>query len=228
MKKGKLIVIEGTDCSGKETQSKLLVENLEKEGYKIFEMQFPRYDTPTGKIIGGPYLGKDYICESYFEEGAVNVPPKVASLYYAADRLYNVDVINEHLNNDEIVILDRYVYSNMAHQGCKLKTLEERSLMFEFLEKLEFDMLELPKADAVIFLHMPYEQACILKKNRTESPDGHEASPEHLKRAEQTYLELAEKYGYKTVKCINENGSIRTIEEISTDVYNKAKEILNG
>ena len=77
--KGKLIVIEGTDCSGKETQSNLLIEKLKKENIRIEKFSFPNYNSPTGKIIGGPYLGKSYICEGWFEEGAPNVDPKVSA-----------------------------------------------------------------------------------------------------------------------------------------------------
>ena len=68
--KGKIIVIEGTDCSGKETQSKLLKDKLEKMGKKVIRFYFPYYESPTGKIIGGPYLGKPEICDSYFPEGS--------------------------------------------------------------------------------------------------------------------------------------------------------------
>ena len=89
----KLIVIEGTDCSGKNTQSKLLQEKLKKDGYKVVEMSFPMYDTPTGKIIGGPYLGKESICKGWFKEGANNVPAKVASLF-----LVNLYVIKATVN----------------------------------------------------------------------------------------------------------------------------------
>ena len=117
--KGRLIVIEGTDCSGKETQTKLLVEKLEKINIKCVRLSFPMYDTPTGKIVGGPYLGKDYICDGWFDEGAVNVDPKVSALYYAADRKYNIGKIEELLNSGVNVILDRYIYSNLAHQGGK-------------------------------------------------------------------------------------------------------------
>ena len=86
---GKIIVIEGTDCSGKETQSKMLVEKLKEKGYKVKRMSFPMYESPTGKIVGGAYLGKKEIGPCLFEEGAVNVDPEVASLYYAADRRYH-------------------------------------------------------------------------------------------------------------------------------------------
>ena len=92
--RGKLIVIEGTDCSGKETQATRLLERLLGENIRISRYSFPNYDSPTGKIVGGPYLGKSYICDSWFKEGATNVPPKVASLYFAADREYNIDEIN--------------------------------------------------------------------------------------------------------------------------------------
>ena len=89
--RGKIIVIEGTDCSGKETQSKLLVKRLTEKGIKCASFSFPMYDTPTGRIVGGAYLGKPEICDGYFKEGAPNVDPKVSCLYYAADRKYNID-----------------------------------------------------------------------------------------------------------------------------------------
>ena len=89
MVKGHLIDVEGTDCSGKETQTKELVRKLTEIGRKVKRYSFPMYDTPTGKIVGGPYLGKSYICDGWFSEGATNVDYKVASLYYAADRLKN-------------------------------------------------------------------------------------------------------------------------------------------
>ena len=89
--KGKLILIEGTDCSGKETQTKLLIDKLKKDKIECIRIGFPDYDSPTGKIIGGPYLGKEYICSGWFSEGAPNVDPKVSSLYYGADFLYHLD-----------------------------------------------------------------------------------------------------------------------------------------
>lgn len=137
----KLIVIEGTDCSGKKTQADLLLQKLENDGYKSIKLSFPMYNTPTGKIVGGPYLGKESICPGWFKEGANNVPAKVASLYYAADRLYNINVINHYLNNDYIVILDRYVTSSMGHQAGKIKDKRQRLEMFKWLDKLEYDFL---------------------------------------------------------------------------------------
>ena len=216
--KGKLIVIEGTDCSGKETQTKLLVEKLEKENIKCVRFSFPNYDSPTGKIVGGPYLGKEYICDGWFEEGAVNVDPKVSSLYYAADRKYNIGKINNLINSGVNVILDRYLYSNLAHQGGKIKDKKERLEMYKWLEKLELDLLELPHADIRIFLHMPYEVSLELKKNRIEEMDQHEANKEHLLMAEESYKEIADIYDFKTIDC-NKEEKPRSIDEINNDLY---------
>lgn len=217
--KGKLIVIEGTDCSGKETQTKLLVEKLEKENIKCERFSFPVYDTPTGKIVGGPYLGKKYICNSWFDEGAINLDPKVASLYYAADRKYNVNKIEKLINSGINVILDRYVYSNFAHQGGKLKNKQDRLDMYNWLENLEFGLLELPKADIKIFLHMPYDVSIELKKNREEAMDEHESSKEHLLMAEEAYKEIASIYNFKTIEC-NIGDKPKKIKDINKELYN--------
>ena len=221
--KGKLIIVEGTDCSGKETQTNLLFEKLKNDNIPVYKTGFPMYDSPTGKIIGGPYLGKSYIGEGWFSEGAANVDPKVAALYFAADRKYNINKINEMLDNGVNVILDRYVYSNMAHQGGKIHDRQERMEMYGWLDMLEFKLLELPKPDIAIFLHMPYEQACILKQKRKEASDQHESDKNHLKNAEEAYLELARIYHWKTIECNNGN-DIRSIEDINSEVYNFVSE----
>ena len=221
---GKFIVIEGTDCSGKETQSKLLVEKLISLGYKAIRLTFPNYDTPTGKIVGGPYLGKKEICDCWFPEGAVNLDPKVASLYYAADRKYNEVEIKKYLDDDYFVICDRYVSSNMAHQGSKIKNDEERFHMYEWIDKLEFWLLGLPKPDKTIFLHVPYTYAARLKKNRI-SLDEHEMCEEHLKNSEIAYVELSELYNWHYINCI-ENNEIKTIDKISEEIVECLKEYL--
>ncbi len=222
--RGKLIVIEGTDCSGKETQTKLLVEKLTNDNRKVKRYSFPMYDTPTGKIVGGPYLGKSYICDGWFNEGATNVDSKVASLYYAADRLYNIKHILEDLDDGYDIILDRYIYSNMAHQGAKINSYYDRLNMYKWLETLEFDLLNLPEPDIKIFLHMPTEYSCLLKEGREEASDQHESDVNHLICAEKAYQEIAAKYSFETVECVNSSTStiedIRTIDDINNDVYN--------
>lgn len=220
MKRGRIIVIEGTDCSGKQTQSSLLYQRLQKEGRKVETMSFPVYDSPTGKIIGGPLLGKSYICEGWFPETAVNVPSKVASLYYAADRLYHREKIKSLLEEGYDVILDRYTESNMAHQGAKLKTTEEREKLYEFIESLEYELLELPRPDITIFLYMPFEKEVELRglRNVSEKLDQAESNEDHLRSAEAAYLELAKRNGYITIPC-SINNALRKIEEIHEDVY---------
>ncbi len=222
----KLIVIEGTDCSGKNTQSKMLKERLEKDGKNVVIVSFPVYDSPTGKIVGGPYLGKPSISECWFKEGANNVPPKVASLYYAADRLYNLDMINNYLEKDYIVILDRYTTSNMAHQAGKIKDKEERTKMFKWIEALEYDLLGLPRPDIKIFLHMPYEYTKRLQNNRTEL-DEHEKSMANLINAENAYLEMTELYNFTKIECVKD-GNLKDIATISEEVYEIVKSELES
>lgn len=223
---GKLIVIEGTDCSGKETQTKLLVEKLKKDGLKVVSISFPMYNTPTGKIIGACLQGKQAMCEEllkgrtgFFPEGGGEVDSLTALCYYAADRRYNLPIIKQYLSDGYIIIADRYVTSNMAHRGGMLDTKEERLKMYQKIDTLEYDLLELPRPDQIIFLYMPYEYACKLKEKRDEAPDETENDENYLRKGELAYLELAELYHYDTVNCVQDN-EIRKIEDISQDVYN--------
>lgn len=154
------------------------------------------------------------------------MPAKVASLYYAADRLYNIHKINKELDAGYNVILDRYVGSNMAHQAGKIKDFNQKVEMIEFLTKLEYFLLDLPKPDMTIFLHMPYEASLKLVKNRTEKADQHEASPEHLKDAEETYLYLARRFSYKTISCFR-NGKVKSINAIHKEIVKIFKKEFN-
>ena len=211
--RGKIIVVEGTDCSGKETQTSLLVQRLRKSGRKIEHMCFPNYDSPTGKIIGGAYLGRSYIGESVFSEGVDKVDPKVAALYYAADRRYNRQKILDLLNDGVDVILDRYVESNMGHQGGKLFDKEDRLKLYEYLENLEYSFLELPKPDLTIFLYMPYKRIAELKKGRED------VNLIYVRNAEQAYLELVDLHGYKKIDCTDKKDKLRDMLEIHEDIY---------
>ncbi len=223
--RGKIIVIEGTDCSGKGTQSDLLLERLNKDGYPTKKYAFPVYDSPTGKIVGGPYLGKSTICKGWFSEGANEVPAKVASLYFAADRLYNIKPILEELDKGNNVILDRYTTSNMGHQAGKIKDKAERLKMFKWIEELEYNLLKLPKPDIKVFLYMPYEYSKSLQTNRVEL-DEHELSEDNLRHAENAYLEMVDLYDFIKIDCID-NSSIRSIEDINNEIYSHILEKLN-
>ena len=229
---GKIIVIEGTDCSGKETQTKLLVDKLTKEGIKVKTLSFPMYDTPTGKIIGACLLGKPQMCEdllkdnhSFFPEGGGNIDVLAACDLYAADRRYNLPKILKYLNDGYIVIIDRYVTSNMAHRGGLIKDKEERLKIYEKIELKEYVINELPRPNKTILLYLPYEYACELKKKREELPDEVESNVEYLKNSEKAYLELAKLYNYDIVNCVK-NNQIRTIEDINDEVYRKIRKLV--
>jgi len=218
MSKGKLIVIEGTDCSGKQTQTELLVNNLKSLGLKAISFGFPNYASPTGKIIGDAYLGKN--SASIFTEGIENVDPKISSLYYAADRAYNIEIINKYLEEGYIVILNRYVESNMAFQGGKIKDIKKRNMMYEWLDNLEFVLLDLPRPDMVIFLYLPYEHVCLLKEKR-----GEVANTNILRMAEIAYIELSSIYEYNKINCLK-NNELRTIDDIGDEILLKVKQFL--
>ena len=208
--RGKIIVIEGTDCSGKETQSKLVEEKLNKLGKKCIRFNFPMYDTPTGKIVGGPYLGKEEMGEGYFPEKADKVDPHIASLYYAADRKYNMDKITPYLEQGYYVILDRYTPSNLAHQGSKIKDKDERFLMYQWIDKLEYWLLKLPKPDYTILLNMPYKYNNQLSFELTNEDSKQE-------RVLESYLELAGLYNWDIINCIDKDKE-KTIDEIHEEI----------
>ena len=218
--KGRIIVIEGTDCSGKETQTSLLVQRLRKSGRKIEHMCFPNYDSPTGKIIGGSYLGRSYIGDSVFPEGADKVDPKVAALYYAADRRYNRQKILDLLEDGVDVVIDRYVESNMGHQGAKIFDKDERMKLYDNLSTLEYEFLELPKPDLTIFLYMPYKKIAELKKGRDD------VNLLYVRNAEQAYLELVDLHKYKRIDCVDKKDKLRDMLEIHEDIYNIVKKEL--
>lgn len=223
MKRGKLIAIEGTDASGKETQTKMLYDRLIEDNIPVFRDTFPRYNTPTGRIIGGPFLGKPEISASYFGSPA-DVDPKVASSYYVADRRYNLDLINKYLDVGHL-ILDRYVESNMGHQGGKIRDSKEREEFYKWLEKLEYEMYELPKPDLTIFLYMPFEKGMELKSKMNVAKDEVEKNIDYLKNSEEAFLQLSDLYGWKKIHCCLDN-KIKIPEEIHKQVYFSVKQIL--
>lgn len=230
--KGKIILIEGTDCSGKETQSTRLVDRLNKDNIFAYRMSFPMYDTPTGRIIGACLLGKTYLCEEYFKEphgwfpeGGGNIDPLVAIDFYALDRRYNLPKITALIDNGINVILDRYVTSNMAHRGGMIEEEKKRKQMYKIIEQKEYVINELPKPDKTYLLYMPYDKGYELRSKRQEKLDEVETNEKYLRNGEKAYLELAKIYNYDIIECTSKN-SIRTIEEINDELYNKVKEFL--
>lgn len=238
-KRGKIFVIEGTDSSGKGTQTDLLYDRLNKEGSPTEKISFPFYDTPSGRIIGQCYLGKkdkgeelgwkgDYC---WFGDKANNLGPLETSALYALDRSSSADYIKDTINSGKNMIIDRYYQSNMAHQGGKYSDSEKREELFEKLEWLELEYFGIPKEDMTVFLYLPTHIAFELRKGRDggkENNDIHENDLDHLKNAENTYLQLSDKYGWNKIDCEDKSkGSIKTREEIHEQVYSSVKEVLD-
>ena len=124
--------------------------------------------------------------------------------------------------NNDVIILDRYTTSNMGHQAGKAKTKEDRDKILKFIDILEFDLCELPRPDKVIFLHMPFEAARELRKDRKYT-DGNESSEEHLRNAENTYIDIANQYKWEYINCLktdkfNNIDDIKSIDEIFDEI----------
>jgi len=224
-KRGKLCAIEGTDASGKNTQTIKLCDRLNATNILCARDTFPRYNSPTGKIVGGPVLGKSEICPSFFLNGAGNIPASVASLYYAADRLFNLPVLESLLRTNDILVLDRYVESNMGHQGGKIRNPEERLNFFKKLENLEYGWCGLPRPDFTIFLYMPFQKGIELKSQMGVQKDEVEKDEVYLRNSEESFLQLAKLYNWKQINCV-ENNNLRTKEDIHEEVYNFVKQQL--
>lgn len=229
--KGKLIVIEGTDGSGKETQSLRLRDRLFNEGKACGYQSFPRYETPTGNIIKR-YLGKAPYSQEF---GPANdVDPKVASTWFALDRWNASHEIKSTLNKGIPVICNRYVESNMAHQGGKIREPKERVEIIKWLEELEYNSLKIPRADLVVFLYVPHVVAELLRQERATSGgkvarlDGHEGDIEHMINAERCYLELADRFGWQRIDCAPDGTrtSLKSIEQIGDEVYGIVRKIV--
>lgn len=149
MKKGKLIVIDGIDGSGKATQVGLLAKRLRKEKIKLKTIDFPRYyDNFFGKLIG------EYLSGKYGD--FIKVAPRLASVLYAADRFESSKKIKKWIDRGFVVIADRYVSANQIHQGGKIKDKKERKEFLEWLDVMEHKIFRIPRPDLVIFLDVPF------------------------------------------------------------------------
>ena len=230
MKRGKLIVIEGTDGSGKNTQAKLLKERLLREKIPTEMFSFPMYDTPTGRVVGQSYLGKptniyNWKGDTGWFPDPDKLDPMVSSLYFAGDRLFNSPEIEIALSEKEVVLLDRYAEANFGHQGGKIKDPRKREKFVRKLHNLEYNILGIPQPDAVLFQHMPLKVSVELRNRREgktgEKADGHESNMQHLRNAEEAYLQIADLFNWIKVSCAPDGTikSLRTPEDIHEEVY---------
>ena len=222
---GKLIVIEGTDSSGKETQTKRLFEKLEEKGLKVKKISFPNYDSPACEPV------KMYLAGA-FGEDAMKVNPYPVSTMYAIDRYASFKTDWEKFyNEDGIIVTDRYVTSNMVHQASKIKDLDEKKQYLNWLEDLEYEKMGIPRPDLVIFLNMPTDMAVRLmaeRKNKItgeEKKDIHERDKEYLKESHANACKIANIYNWKEIKC-NDGERIKTIEEIGEEVFSLVEEVV--
>lgn len=214
-KKGKLIVIDGIDGSGKATQTKILTEKLHQQGQPVETMDFPQY---TNNFFGG--MVRRYLNGEFGPATEVN--PYLASLLYAADRWESSKKIINWLAEGKTVILDRYYTSNLIHQASKLST-EQINEFITWDEKVELEVFKIPKPDLIIYLHLPAEVAHDWITKRGEGHDGLEVI-EHLKKAEEQCLLMAQKAGWEKIECAQDN-HILSIDEISELIYQKIKKV---
>ena len=210
-----LVVIEGIDGSGKGTQSARLRDRLLAQGLRAGLVSFPRYEaTFFGKRIGDFLNGKF---------GQLNeVDPFLASLLYAGDRLESKSELIQLLATSDVVILDRYVPSNIAHQAGK-RTGAARRELADWIEKIEYDLYGLPRPDLVVLLDTPTEvsQELIAKKAQrtytTQAADMQEADTGYLSRVRSAYCELAVERNWSIVSVVNERG-IREMDDITAEI----------
>ncbi|MDY3059578.1 MAG: thymidylate kinase [Fusobacterium sp.] len=222
---GKLIVIEGTDSSGKETQTKRLFEKLEEKGLKVKKISFPNYDSPACEPV------KMYLAGA-FGEDAMKVNPYPVSTMYAIDRYASFKTDWEKFyNEDGIIVTDRYVTSNMVHQASKIRDLDEKKKYLNWLEDLEYEKMGIPRPDLVIFLNMPTDMAVKLmaeRKNKItgeEKKDIHERDKEYLKESHANACKIANIYNWKEIKC-SDGDRIKTIEEIGEEVFSLVEKVV--
>lgn len=224
MAKGKLIIIEAGDGSGKATQTRKLAEHLIADGKNVVQVSFPDYKSRAAEPL------KMYLEGEYGDRaGAVNA--FAASTFFAVDRFASFNLKwKADYENGAIILADRYTTSNMVHQAVKLTDQQERSEFLDWLWDFEFNRLGLPVPDAVIFLDMdPMVSDRLIAEraahNADRKKDIHEKDVEYLHRCHDTYMELADKYSWHKVKC-SEGDEPRSIDAIHAEVYRIVEEIV--
>ncbi|MBM3251062.1 MAG: thymidylate kinase [Candidatus Nealsonbacteria bacterium] len=232
--KGKLIVLEGLDGSGKSTQCKLLIKGLKKEGYKVETIDFPRHGEKPAWLVD------EYLRGRYGT--AKEVGPYRASIFYALDRYDAGSQIRKWLKEGKIVIADRYSASNIGHQGGKIKNRKERKRYFDWLYNLEYEILNIPKPDYNFILKTSPEFSLRLANkitdkekqarrrvylDKSEKKDIHEKDKKHLQEALRSYLHAAREFpeDFKIIECL-EKGKLLSPETIHQKIWKIIKNIL--
>lgn len=220
------IVLEGLDGAGKSTQIKLIEAYLNEKGKQVKNLHFPRFDAPIYGELIAKFLRGDF--------GDVNtVDPQVIGLVYAGDRSDAAPMIREWLKDGYTVIVDRYVYSNIAYQCSKTKTAEEKSHLREWVMNLEYDHFGIPKPDINIFLDVPLsfirqkldgERKGDDRKYLKGQKDIHETDFELQRKVREMYLEQAMlDTTFKVVPCANRRGEM----EAPDIIFDKIKTLID-
>lgn len=226
--KGKLIVIDGIDGSGKAAQTKLLASRLKKEGFKVKTIDFPRYyNNFFGKFIGGCLAGEygDFI----------SVDPHIASVLYAADRSESSKEIRGWIDKGYVVITDRYVSANQIHQGGKITHVKKRKEFMTWLETMEYKVFGIPKPNLIVYLDVPFEVSREWLKSKVSQrkkgylkgkKDVAEDNLKHLKDSRDSALLLAKENKHWTkIECCK--GMVCMLPEaVSDEVFVRVKKIL--
>ncbi len=221
---GKLIVIEGTDGSGKSTQFRLLTSRLEAENTHFRKIVFPRYDQPSSALIK-MYLGGE------FGSKPSDVNGYAASAFYAVDRYasYKQDW-GQYYEDGGLILSDRYTTSNAVHQAVK-ELPENRGEFLRWRYEFEYDKLRLPRPDLPIYLDVPTDFTEKLLRHReadtNTQADIHEQDMQYLSTCREAGRAAAEYYGWTVIHCTRD-GAMRSIEDIHEEIYRHVKACLEG
>ncbi len=221
---GKLIVIEGTDGSGKSTQFKLLSEHLEADKVAFKHIVFPRYQEESSALIR-MYLG------GQFGTKPTDVNAYAASSFYAVDRYasYKMDW-GKWYEEGGLVLSDRYTTSNAVHQASK-ETGADREAFLQWLYDFEYGKLGLPKPDLILYLDVPTDYTDKLLRHREQdtntSADIHEKDMQYLATCRQCGRAAADFYGWTVIHCVKD-GVMRTMEDIHNEIYTAVRQCLEG
>ena len=212
---GKLIVIEGTDGSGKSTQFKLLTTRLEEENRAFRKLVFPQYSEPSSALIR-MYLGGE------FGSNPSDVNAYAASAFYAVDRYASFKKVwGDWYDNGGLIVSDRYTTSNAVHQASK-EPVEKQPDFLKWLYDFEYDKLGLPAPDLVIYLDVPtgFTEKMMRKREQDTNThaDIHEQDLEYLATCRRTGKTAAEYYGWTVIQCVKD-GAMRSIEDIHEEIY---------